>query len=105
MPIPYNLIDLLLEGCSSPEDILGESGLLKQLTKRIAERVLDAEMDSHLGYAKHASHGKNTGNSRNGKSSKTVRSVHGRASLRCPVIAIAPSSHNGSKGRATVAGF
>ncbi len=69
MPIPDNLIDQLLEGCSSPEDILGESGLLKQLTKRIAERVLDAEMDSHLGYAMHAPQGKNTGNSRNGKSS------------------------------------
>jgi transposase-like protein len=77
MPIPDNLIDQLLEGCSSPEGILGESGLLKQLTKRIAERVPDAEMDSHLGYAKHSSHGKNTGNSRNGKSAKTVRSVHG----------------------------
>jgi transposase-like protein len=26
--------------------------LLRQLTKRIAERVLDTEMDSHLGYAR-----------------------------------------------------
>jgi putative transposase len=84
MPIPDTLIDQLLEGCSSPEDILGESGLLKQLTKRIAERVLDAEMDSHLGYAKHASQGKNTGNSRNGKSPKTVRSVHGDIELEVP---------------------
>lgn len=84
MPIPDNLIDQLLEGCSSPKDILGESGLLKQLTKRIAERVLDTEMDSHLGYAKHAAHGKNTGNSRNGKSAKTVRSVHGDIELEVP---------------------
>ena len=83
MPIPDTLIDQLLEGCSSPEDILGESGLLKQLTKRIAERVLDAEMDSHLGYAKHAPQGKNTGNSRNGKSPKTVRSVHGDIGFCC----------------------
>ena len=36
MPIPDNLIDQLLEGCSSLEDNLGESGLFKQLTKRIA---------------------------------------------------------------------
>jgi len=84
MPISDTLIDQLLEGCSSPEDILGESGLLKKLTKRIAERVLDAEMDSHLGYAKHAPQGKNTGNSRNGKSPKTVRSVHGDIELEVP---------------------
>jgi len=33
MPILDNLISQLLEGCSNPEDIPGESGLLKQLTK------------------------------------------------------------------------
>ncbi len=54
------------------------------LTKRIAERVLDAEMDTHLGYAKHAPQGKNTGNYRNGKSAKTVRSVHGDIELEVP---------------------
>ena len=67
MPISDELIDQLLEGCSSPEEILGESGLLKQLTKKVAERALEAEMESHLGYSKHESAGKNTGNSRNGK--------------------------------------
>lgn len=54
------------------------------MTKRIAEPVLDAEIDSHLGYAKHAAHGKNTGNSRNGKSAKTVRSIHGDIELEVP---------------------
>ena len=39
MPLSDELIDQLLAGCSSPEDILGESGLLKQLTKRLAERA------------------------------------------------------------------
>ena len=34
------LIDELLEDCHSPEDILGESGLLKQLSKRLIERSL-----------------------------------------------------------------
>lgn len=84
MPLSDELIDQLLAGCSSPDDILGESGLLKQLTKRLAERALEAEMTAHLGYAKHASDGKNTGNSRNGKSAKTVRSVHGDIALEIP---------------------
>jgi len=84
MPISDNLIDQLLEGCSSPDDILGESGLLKQLTKKVAERALEAEMESHLGYAKHEPSGKNTGNSRNGKGRKSVRSVHGELELEIP---------------------
>ena len=53
MPISDKLIDQLLEGHNSPEAILGEEGLLKQLTKRVAERALQAEMDQHLGYDKH----------------------------------------------------
>lgn len=35
MPISDKLIDQLLEGYDSPDDILGEAGLLKQLTKRL----------------------------------------------------------------------
>ena len=84
MPISDKLIDQLLDGNTTPDDLLGEDGLLKQLTKRIAERALDAEMDHHLGYAKHDPKGKNTGNSRNGKSRKTVRSIHGDMELDIP---------------------
>lgn len=84
MPISDKLIDQLLEGCDSPDDILGEAGLFKQLTKKVAERALNAEMEQHLGYAKHAPEGKNSGNSRNGKSSKKVRSVHGEIELDIP---------------------
>ncbi|HFF2740941.1 TPA: IS256 family transposase, partial [Vibrio cholerae] len=78
------LIDQLLEGYDSPDDILGEAGLLKQLTKKVAERALNAEMEQHLGYAKHAPEGRNSGNSRNGKSSKKLRSVHGEIELDIP---------------------
>ena len=84
MPISDKLIDQLLEGCDSPDDILGEAGLLKQLTKKVAERALNAEMDQHLGYVKHAPEGRNSGNSRNGKSSKKLRSVHGEIALDIP---------------------
>ena len=84
MPISDKLIDQLLEGCDSPDDILGEAGLLKQLTKRVAERALNAEIEQHLGYAKHALEGKNSGNSRNGKTSKKIRSVHGEIELDIP---------------------
>jgi transposase-like protein len=43
------LLDELLEGCDSPEDIFGKHGLVKQLTKRLVERALQAELTEHLG--------------------------------------------------------
>jgi hypothetical protein len=44
MPLSDSLISQRLTGCSSPAGILGESGLLRQLTKRFAESTLAAEM-------------------------------------------------------------
>ena len=52
------LLDQLLKDYQTPEQILGEIGILKQLTKRLAERALQAEMTHHLGYAKHDYQGK-----------------------------------------------
>ncbi len=84
MPISNELIDQLLSDCTSPDDVLGENGLLRQLNKKVAERALEAEMELHLGYPKHAPEGKRSGNSRNGKTSKSVRSVHGDMDLDIP---------------------
>ncbi|NWO06561.1 MULTISPECIES: IS256 family transposase [unclassified Idiomarina] len=84
MPISDKLIDQLLDGCDSPEDILGEAGLLKQLTKKVAERALEAEMQAHLGYAPNDATGNNSGNSRNGKTKKAVRSTNGDVELDIP---------------------
>lgn len=54
------------------EELAGENGLLKQLTRRFYSRALDAEMDGHLGYKKNDNAGDNSGNSRNGYTTKTV---------------------------------
>lgn len=106
MPISEQLIDQLLADYQSPEDLLGEQGILKQLTKKLAERALEAEMEQHLGYAKHEARGKNTGNSRNGKTHKSVRSIHGDIEVEIP------RDRNGSfapqlikKGEKQLAGF
>ena len=50
MAIDKKLIDQLLTDYKKPEDIIGENGLLKELTKAILERALQAEMTDHLGY-------------------------------------------------------
>ena len=65
------LLDELLKDYTDPRDILGEHGLLKQLTKRVVERVLEAELTAHLGYAPHVRHGTEEPNARNGECRRT----------------------------------
>lgn len=83
-PINTDLIDQLLKDYQSPEDVLGENGLLKQLTKAVLERAMQAELTHHLGYEKHSSSGQNSGNSRNGKSKKTLKGEFGSLPVDVP---------------------
>ena len=53
------LIDHVIAGYRKPADLIGENGLLKQLTKSIFEAALKAEMAEHLGHDKHAPVGNN----------------------------------------------
>lgn len=66
------LIDQLLKNYNGPEDAWGKEGIFSQIQKALMERILEEEMNFHLGYDKHAIEGRNTGNSRNGKSRKTI---------------------------------
>jgi putative transposase len=50
MAIDLKLIDKLLADYKKPEDIIGENGLLKQLTKARLERRMKVEMTDDLGY-------------------------------------------------------
>jgi putative transposase len=84
MPIDDKLIDDLLKDYKTPEEILGDNGLLKQFTKAVLERALQAEMTDHLGYEKHSSTGDNSGNSRNGKSKKRLKGDFGDLPLSVP---------------------
>ena len=78
------LIDELLEDVEDPKEILGKNGLLKQLTKRLVERTLEAELTNHLGYEPHEQKGRGTGNSRNGKGRKAVKSETGEIDIQVP---------------------
>ena len=73
MTIDDELIDNLLKEYKKPEDLIGENGVLKQLTKRLLERAMAAEMTEHVGYEKHDVIGNNSGNSRNGKSTECTQ--------------------------------
>ena len=78
------IIDELLGSAKTSEDLFGKDGLLKNLSKRLMERLLEAEMTNHLGYMRHAIEGNNTGNSRNGKTKKRVRTGNGDIDIEVP---------------------
>ncbi|WP_346015179.1 IS256 family transposase [Methylomonas sp. EFPC1] len=82
--IPTELLDSLLSGYQKPEDLIGENGLLKQLTKALVERALEAEMTEHLGHAKHEAVTNPSGNARNGKSRKNLKGDFGELPIEIP---------------------
>src|SRR5436309_8199924 len=84
MTIDNELIDNLLKDYKKTEDIIGENGLLKQLTKQLLERAMAAELTEHVGYEKHEAAGNKSGNSRNGKSAKTLKGSFGTMPIEVP---------------------
>jgi transposase-like protein len=71
-----DIIDQLLDNIDfrglTQDEVVGQDGLIKQLTGRILRKALEAEMTEHLGYEKHSNSGDNSGNNRNGHTEKTV---------------------------------
>jgi putative transposase len=81
---PKLIDELLAKHGHRPEDIGGANGLLKQLTKALLERVMQAELTDHLGYEKHDPAGYNSGNSRNGKTTKKLKGEFGELEVETP---------------------
>jgi putative transposase len=84
MEIDKEVIDKLLTNYQRPEDIVGENGVLKQLTKALVERAMEAELTTHLGYEKHDPVGYHSGNSRNGASKKRLKGDFGEVDVAVP---------------------
>jgi putative transposase len=82
--IPEELLSRLLSSYQKPEDLIGENGLLKQLTKLLVEKALDAEMTEHLGHDKHEPVANLAGNTRNGRSRKTLKGDFGEMPIEVP---------------------
>ena len=60
------------------------SKFLKQLHSQVLEKMLEGEMDVHLGYEKNSVAGNNSGNSRNGKYPKKIQTEHGESIISIP---------------------
>ena len=82
--VPEELLARLLANYKKPEDLIGENGLLKKLTKLLVERALDAELTEHLGHERNETVSNVAGNTRNGKSKKTLKGDFGELPIEVP---------------------
>jgi putative transposase len=78
------VIDELLAGARTEEEIVGPGGVLARLTKRLVERAMSAELTEHLGYEPHQEPPGGAGNTRNGSTAKTLATEHGLVDVRTP---------------------
>jgi putative transposase len=83
MAIRNELIEELLTG-KDPQDVFAQDGLLDELKKALAERILNAEMDQHLADERSEAGGAEPRNHRNGHSRKTVLTGAGKLELQVP---------------------
>ena len=78
------LIDELLAGARTEEEIVGPGGVLAQLTSRLVERAMEAELTEHLGYEPDEEPPGGVGNTRNGSTPKTLHTEHGSVRIETP---------------------
>src|SRR5580704_1918544 len=82
--LPDDVVDELLAGARTEQEIVGPGGLLSQLTKRLVERALEVEITDHLGYERHQEPPGGTGNTRNGSTPKRLVTEHGEVPIDTP---------------------
>jgi transposase-like protein len=72
IPTAELAVELMERARTGGAELVGPGGFLAELTKRVLEAGLEAEMTEHVGYEPHDPVGHHSGNSRNGTRSKTV---------------------------------
>ena len=75
-------VDILIGSDSDFSNVLGKEGLIKQLSKCILERALEAEMQAHLGYERYERNASE--NARNGSFKKNLTTENGQLELEVP---------------------
>jgi len=84
MTLSKELLDELLKGVERPEDLLGDAGLMKELKIKLMERMLGAELTSHLGYEEGENAPPSQSNRRNGTSAKVLKGQDGELPVAIP---------------------
>ena len=83
MTIRNEVLEELLAD-KDPGEVFSPDGLLDELKKALAERILNAELDQHLSAQRAGAEGDGPRNHRNGHSRKTVLTGTGKLELQVP---------------------
>jgi len=84
MAFSKEILDEILKDYHGPDDFYGQDGIMKQLTKALVERTMQAELTEHLGYEKNDQGKKQIENRRNGKTTKELRTDQGPMTIEVP---------------------
>lgn len=85
MTIRTELLDELLKEYKKPEDLIGEGGILKELSKALVERCLNAEIEYQMQEDKSSNSTQDSPNNRrNGYSPKTIKGTFGETTIAVP---------------------
>jgi putative transposase len=79
--ISDGVIDELLAGARTEQELAGPGGLLAELTKRLVERAMEVELTDHVGYEPHQEPPGGAQNTRNGTTPKTLITEHGKVAI------------------------
>ena len=82
--IKDEIIDELLERQREGQEVFGPDGMVAELTKRMMERLLQAELDDHLGYERGERGSQPRSNTRNGKTTKRVKTDMAEIEVEVP---------------------
>jgi transposase-like protein len=84
MAFSKEVLDTILKDYHGPDDFYGPEGIMKQLTKALVERTMEAELTEHLGYEKNDQSKKQISDRRNGKNTKELRTDQGPMTIEVP---------------------
>jgi transposase-like protein len=84
MTISKEILDELPKGVERPEDLLDDAGLMKELKIKLVERMLGAELTTHLGYEEGNDAPAGQNKRRNGTSAKVLKGHNGEMPIAVP---------------------
>ena len=85
MAINNDILDELIGTAKTEEDVFGKDGILKELSSKLVNRILEKELDNHLKEASNISdNSEKIKNYRNGYTKKKLKTSNGTIDIQTP---------------------